>query len=100
MASVRTVSAGQKMAVAAPRNPIQPLTERVSSPSVLRRNGSEERKKLGLPPRVIGTILPHSAVPTAEERWDAEQERKKKPVKKRRKPTPKAKNSGREKGHD
>jgi hypothetical protein len=38
----------------------------------------EERKKQGLPPRVIGTILPHSAVAQAEERWEAEQERKKK----------------------
>ena len=38
----------------------------------------EERKKLGLPPRVIGSILPHSAVAQAEERWEAEQERKKK----------------------
>jgi hypothetical protein len=38
----------------------------------------EERKKLGLPSRVIGSILPHSAVAQAEERWEAEQERKKK----------------------
>ena len=38
----------------------------------------EERKRLGLPPRVIGSILPHSAVAQAEERWEAEQERKKK----------------------
>jgi hypothetical protein len=37
----------------------------------------EERKKQGLPPRVIGSILPHSAVAQAEERWEAEQERKK-----------------------
>ena len=38
----------------------------------------EERKKVGLPPRVVGSILPHSAVAQAEERWEAEQERKKK----------------------
>jgi hypothetical protein len=38
----------------------------------------EERKKQGLPPRVIASILPHSAVAQAEERWEAEQERKKK----------------------
>lgn len=37
----------------------------------------EERKKLGLPPRVIGSILSHSAVAQAEERWEAEQKRKK-----------------------
>jgi len=37
----------------------------------------EERKKQGLPPRVIGSILPHSAVAQAEELWEAEQERKK-----------------------
>jgi hypothetical protein len=37
----------------------------------------EERKKQGLPPRVIGSILPHSAVAQAEERWEAEQGRKK-----------------------
>src|SRR3974390_2181534 len=35
----------------------------------------EERKKQGLPARVIGTILPHSAVAQAEEHWEAEQER-------------------------
>jgi len=45
----------------------------------------EERKKLGLPSRVIGSILPHSAVSQAEERWEAEQERKKKHSKKPRK---------------
>lgn len=45
----------------------------------------EERKKLGLPSRVIGSILPHSAVAQAEERWDAEQGRKKKRSKKPRK---------------
>src|SRR5215467_5747961 len=38
----------------------------------------EERKKLGLPSRVIGSILPHSAVAQAEERWEVKQERKKK----------------------
>lgn len=37
----------------------------------------EERKKLGLPSRVVGSILPHSAVAQAEDRWEAEQERKK-----------------------
>jgi len=37
----------------------------------------EERKEQGLPPRVIGSILPHSAVAQAEELWEAEQERKK-----------------------
>jgi hypothetical protein len=45
----------------------------------------EERKKLGLPSRVIGSILPHSAVAQAEERWEAEQERKKKRPRKHRK---------------
>jgi hypothetical protein len=43
----------------------------------------EERKKQGLPPRVVGSILPHSAVAQAEERWEAEQERKKKRARKR-----------------
>jgi len=37
----------------------------------------QERKKQGLPPRVVGNILPRSAVAQAEERWEAEQERKK-----------------------
>lgn len=60
----------------------------------------EERKKQGLPPRVIGTILPHAAVAAAEERWEAERERKKKRPTKRQKRTPKANNPGREKGHD
>jgi len=45
----------------------------------------EERKKLGLPSRVIGSILPHSAVAHAEERWEAEQERKKKHLRRHRK---------------
>ena len=45
----------------------------------------EERKKQGLPPRVIGSILPHSAVAQAEERREAEQERKKKRLRKHRK---------------
>jgi hypothetical protein len=38
----------------------------------------QERKKLGLPSRVIGTIVPHSAVAQAEERWEVERERRKK----------------------
>jgi hypothetical protein len=41
----------------------------------------EERKKQGLPPRV--GILPHSAVAAEEERWEAEQERKKRRARKR-----------------
>jgi hypothetical protein len=45
----------------------------------------EERKKLGMPSRVIGSILPHSAVAQAEERWEAEQERRKKRPRKPRK---------------
>jgi hypothetical protein len=45
----------------------------------------EERRKLGLPSRVIGSILPHSAVEQAEKRWEAEQERKKKRQGKHRK---------------
>ena len=45
----------------------------------------EERKKLGLPSRVIGSILPRSAVAQAEVRWEAEQERKKKHPRKHRK---------------
>src|SRR6266403_390093 len=45
----------------------------------------EERKKLGLPSRVIGCILPHSAVAHAEERWEAEQDRKKKHPRRHRK---------------
>ena len=43
----------------------------------------EERKKHGLPPRV--GVLPHSAVAEEENRWEAEQERKKKRSKKREK---------------
>jgi hypothetical protein len=43
----------------------------------------EERKKRGLPPRVVGSILPHSAVAQAEERWEADQERKEKRSRKR-----------------
>jgi hypothetical protein len=43
----------------------------------------EERKKQGLPPRV--GILPHSAVAAEEERWEAQQERKKQRARKRRK---------------
>ena len=45
----------------------------------------EERQKIGLPPRIIGNILPHSAVAKAEEHWEAEQERKKKRPRKPRK---------------
>jgi hypothetical protein len=58
----------------------------------------EERKKQGLPPRV--GIVPHSAVAAEEQRWEAEQERKKRHPAKRRKPTPKAKKSGQERSHD
>ena len=43
----------------------------------------EERKKQGLPPRV--GIVPHSAVAEDEQRWEAQQERKKKRARKRRK---------------
>ena len=64
---------------------------------VERREG--ERKEQGLPPRVVGSILPHSAVAEAEERWEAEQERKKKHAR-RRKSGSKVKNFAREKGHD
>ncbi len=42
-----------------------------------------ERKKQGLPPRV--GIVPHSAVSEEEQRWEAQQERKKKRSTKRRK---------------
>jgi hypothetical protein len=41
----------------------------------------EERKKQGLPPRI--GVLPHSAVAEEEDRWEAEQERKKERSKKR-----------------
>ena len=60
----------------------------------------EERKKQGSPPRVVGSILPHSTVAQAEQRWEAEQERKKKHATKRRKPASKVKNSARKKHHD
>lgn len=43
----------------------------------------EERKKQGLPPRV--GVVPHSAVAEEEQRWEAQQERKKKRPNKRRK---------------
>jgi len=43
----------------------------------------EERQKQGLPPRV--GIVPHSAVAEEEQRWEAQQERKKKRAGKRRK---------------
>jgi hypothetical protein len=58
-----------------------------------------ERKKQGLPPRLLGTIVPHCTVAAAEERWEAEQERRKERMK-RRKSGLKAKSSVREKGHD
>ena len=45
-----------------------------SRSSAARKN---ERSR-GCRQRVIGSILPHSAVAQAEERWEAEQERKKK----------------------
>ena len=45
----------------------------------------EERKKQGLPPRL--GVLPHSAVAEEEDRWEAEQERKKERSKKARKVT-------------
>jgi hypothetical protein len=60
----------------------------------------EECKKLGSPPRVLGSILLHSAVAQAEERWEAEQERKKKRAMKRRKLPSQVKNSARETSHD
>jgi DNA helicase-2/ATP-dependent DNA helicase PcrA len=41
--------------------------------------------QLPIPSRVIGSILPHSAVAKAEELWEAEQERKKKRPRKHRK---------------
>jgi hypothetical protein len=41
----------------------------------------EERKKQGLPPRV--GVVPHSAVAEDEQRWEAQQERKKKRAGKR-----------------
>ncbi len=43
----------------------------------------EERKKQGLPPRV--GVVPHSAVAEEEQRWEAQQERKEKRARKRRK---------------
>ena len=52
---------------------------------VVRRE--EERKKQGLPSRIVGSILPHSAVAQAEERWEAAQKTKKKRVDKRQKLT-------------
>jgi hypothetical protein len=45
------------------------------------RRREVERKKRGLPPRV--GVLPHSAVAEEENRWEAEQERKKARSKKR-----------------
>ncbi len=58
----------------------------------------EERKKKGLPPRV--GIVPHSVVAADEERWEAEQERKKKRAGKRRNPAPQTKSTAWEKRHD
>jgi hypothetical protein len=43
----------------------------------------EQRKKQGLPPRL--GIVPHSAVAEEEQRWEAQQERKEKLARKRRK---------------
>jgi hypothetical protein len=60
----------------------------------------EERKKQGLPARVIGSILPHAAVARAEEIWEAEQERKKNIATRRRKPVSKTKNLARKKTHE
>jgi hypothetical protein len=57
----------------------------------------EERKKQGLPPRV--GIVPHSVVAADEERWEAEQERKKKRAG-RPNPAAQAKSTVREKRHD
>jgi hypothetical protein len=57
----------------------------------------EERKKQGLPPRL--GIVPHSAVAAEEERWEAQQERKKKRDRKGRKPSSNAKSAAREKKH-
>ena len=54
---------------------------------VERREG--ERKKQGLPPRL--GIIPHTAVAEEEERWEAEQARKKRRATMRRKPATKAK---------
>lgn len=45
----------------------------------------KERKQKGLPPRLLGAVLPHAAVAAEEERIEAEQERKKKRARKRRK---------------
>ncbi len=42
----------------------------------------EERKKQGLPPRL--GVLPHSVVVEEEQKWEAKQERKKEPPRKRR----------------
>jgi hypothetical protein len=50
----------------------------------------EERKKLGLPPRI--GIVPYSAVAAAEERMEVEQKPKKAHSRKRSKPAANAKN--------
>jgi hypothetical protein len=55
----------------------------------------EERKKQGLPPRV--GILPHSVAAAVEERWEAQQERRKQRARKRRQPTANVKSARREK---
>ena len=51
----------------------------------------EERKKQGLPPRMLGSILPHSAVAKVEGRWEAERQQRKKCTRRRRKLASKAK---------
>jgi len=60
----------------------------------------EERKKQGLPQRLLGSILPHSAVAANEEPWETEQERRKRRSEKRDKPSSLAKRTSPEKGHD
>jgi hypothetical protein len=58
----------------------------------------EERKKQGLPPRV--GIVPHSVVAADEERWEAQQGRKKRRAGKRRKPASQPRSTARERHHD
>ena len=60
----------------------------------------KERKKQGLPPRLLGSIVPHSVVAEQEERWESAQERKKARARKRGKPTSQARRTALEKGHD
>jgi len=57
----------------------------------------EERKKQGLPPRVV--VIPHSAVFEEEQRWEAQKERKRKGTTKRQKLTRQVKSTG-GKGHE